>query len=331
MRLNGWAISVLVLSSSAASAEDRCSGRGGSLGCFDATPLWGPAEPSPFRWLARGGVLGLSEFAGTVGLRQASAPADLVVTSPDPAGKLVPVVRQSMLVHARVAAGLGRSFDLTLAAKLAVDQSGSGPDALSSQAPTELAHTAFGDPGLSLRKSLPWLQPRLASSARLELSLPVGNERGFVAERAVTGAAAWNGFYTLGSVSFVADTGLRLSRSTRFGDVKLGSHWFVGVGIDYAPVELDLLHVSIEALARPMLVGAPSQVDGTRGADWVMPTEWLLSLSCRPSRLDFWLAAGAGTALPLSHRSAADRRTDTWFVPPSSPRWQWIVSAAFRH
>lgn len=322
---------VLVFSSSAASAKDQCSGSSGSLGCFDATPLSGPAEPSPFRWLARGGVLRFAEFAGTVGLRQASAPADLMVNSPDPTGKLVRVVRQSTLLHARVAAGLGKGFDLTLGAKLAVDQSGSGPDALSTQAPTPLTRTAFGDPGLSLRKSLPRIHPRLTSSVRLELSLPVGNERGYVADRAVAGAAAWNGFYTLGSVSFAADTGFRLSRSTRFGDVTMGSHWFLGVGVDYAPLKHDLLHVSIEALVRPMLVGFPIQPGAAGRADWVMPTDWLLSLSSRPSRLDFWLAVGAGTALPLSHRSGDDRRTDAWFIPPTSPRWQWIVSVAFRH
>lgn len=330
MRLNAWAVFVVVLSTSAASGEDRCSGSTSGLGCFDATPLPGPAEPSPFRWLARGGVLGSGEFAGTLMLRQASSPAELVITSPDPAGRLVPVVSQSTLVHGRFAAGLGYGFDLTLGAKFAVDQSGSGPDAVSTQVPTPLTRTAFGDPSLGLRKSLPTVHRLLDSSARLELSLPVGEEAGFVAERATHGAAAWNGYLSVGAVSFAVDTGLRLVRSTRFGDVRLGSHWFVGLGVDFAPFERDLLHVSIESLMRPMLVSAPNHADTNAHADWVMPAEWLLSLSSRPSRWDFWISAGAGTALPLSHRSSTDARGDAWFIAPSSSRWQWTVSVAFR-
>lgn len=331
MRLSPWALSTLLLSARAAYAEEICSGKDSGLGCFDAAPLPGPAEPSPFRWFARGSVLSLGDFAGTFVLRHLNSPAELVVASPDPAGKRVPVVRNSTQVHARFAVGFGGGVDLTLTTKVAVDQSGAGPEAMSTQAPAPLGRTALGDPRLSLRKSLPPLSFDAKWSVRLELSAPLGDERGFAGNRSFAGAGALNVYRGFGLISLVGDVGLEVSRSTRFGDVNLGSHLFLGLGVDAAPLDSDILHASLEVLLRPVLVDAPRPSDATAHADWVMPTDYLLSVSSRPLSSDLWFSLAAGGGLPLSRRDHGDARMDAWFVAPTSPRWQLLASVAVRN
>ncbi|HEY5961645.1 MAG TPA: hypothetical protein VIV60_34030, partial [Polyangiaceae bacterium] len=139
----------------------------------------------------------------------------------------------------------------------------------------------------------------------------------------MTEALGINAQWSDAGVSVVTDLGIRIASPVRFGDVRLGSHLFWGLGLDVAPLARDLLHFTLEAYLRPSLVTSPNLQDAVGHPDLVMPAEWLLSASCRPLPLDLWFSFGAGTALPLSRRSGGN---DGSFVAPSSPRAQLLFS-----
>ncbi len=310
------------------------------MGCFDAAPMPGPAEPSPFRWFGRGKVLELGHVAGTVVLRYASAPAELVAPSFEPSGRLIPIVRYTTRLDARLAFGLGRNVDVTLTQPLAISQAGSGPDALVSQSPPPLASSGFGDPRLSLRTNLPESLRFFDWAMRLEFAIPLGSERAYLGNRDKTEAIALNAHWSRFGLSLAMDLGVQVSRPTRIGDVTLGTHAFCGLGVDFAPLPNDLIHVSVEGLVRPNLAKAgeiPLPNDDNpnapppRSATWVMPTEWLASISSKPLEPQLWFSLGAGTALPLSHREGGSIRSDAWFIAPSTPRYQLLGSVAFRN
>jgi hypothetical protein len=318
----------ILLSTATVQAEELCTGTTSGMGCFDAAPMPGPAEPSPFRWFGRGKVLRYGQVASSVVLRYAVSPADLVAPGSDVEGRLVPVVRRTTRLDLRLAAGLGRNLDLTLTLPTAIHQTGSGPDALLSQAPEPLRSGGFGDPRLSARLQLPEALDQFAWAMRLELSVPLGDERAYVGSRSWTEALALNAQWSDSGVSVVSELGLRIAAPVRFGDVRLGSHLFWGLGLDVAPLARDLLHVTLEGYVRPSLQTSPTLESAVGHPSLVMPAEWMLSVSSRPLPAELWFSLGAGTALPLSHRSGSDNRVDASFVAPTSPRSQWLFSVA---
>jgi hypothetical protein len=326
-----WVAMVSMVSVPAAGAELACSGASSAMGCFDAAPLSGPAEPSPFHWFGRGQVLELGHIASTVVLRYASSPAELIAPSADPAGRLVPVVRHTTRLDLRLAIGLGRHVDLTLTQPTAINQAGSGPDALTTQSPPPLASSGFGDSTLSIRTRLPESLQTFAWAMRLEMTLPLGNERAYLGNRDLTEAIAVNAHWAESGFSLVTDLGLRVSRPTRFGDITLGTHAFWGLGVDYAPLQGDWLHVSLEGLIRPNLVRSPKLADSVGQPTWVMPAEWMASVSSRPLPFDLWFSFGGGTGVPLSHRDGSNARVDAAFIAPSTPRYQLLGAISVRY
>jgi hypothetical protein len=155
----------------------------------------------------------------------------------------------------------------------------------------------------------------------------------------MTEGVAINAHWSRFGLSLVTDVGVRVARPLRFGDVTFGTHAFWGLGIDYAPFSNDILHLTIESLVRPQLVNAWTLPKPNKGdsapppspADWVMPAEWLISVSSKPADPEFWFSLGAGMAMPLSHRAYSDARMDSWFIAPSTPRYQLVASLAARN
>lgn len=331
MRPIHWVAILSTFSLPALGEELPCSGASSGIGCFDAAPFQGPAEPSPFRWFGRGRVLLPSQVAGTIAVRHATRPAELVAPGSDPNGRLVPVVKQTTRLDLRIAVGLGRGLDLTLLQPFGLFQQGSGPDAITTQAPTRLLAAGIGDSMVSFRTRLPRLLQTFDWALRMELTLPIGSERAYLGNRDMAEAVAVNAHWSAGGLSIVSDAGIRVSRTTRFGDTNLGTHAFWGLGVDYAPLTDDLLHFSLEALLRPMLVASPNLADTKVHAEQIIPADWLGSVTSRPFSTDLWFSVGAGTALPRSRRSGGDARVDGHFIAPTSPRLQLIASLSLRH
>jgi hypothetical protein len=298
-------------------------------------PSQGPAEPTAFQSFAEGRVLGFAEKAFALNYQFTHRPLEIVAPSPDPAGRIVPILQASHRVELRAAAGLGRGIDATAALPIAISQSGAGSEAVSSQRPQAVEHAGVSDLRLSLRTALPRLVRDLDSSLRLEITLPTGSSRAYLGDRYLSDTLAANIGYSLGDFRFVGDFGFRNRKPQRFADVIVGTQLLVGVGVAYRAVREELLTIAVEMRAEPFLLPSPTPDKNTypypaSNVSLAMPAEWLVNISTRPGKHPLWFSTGAGTAVALSRRSAEDSHVDRSFVAPTSPRIRVALSAMYR-
>jgi hypothetical protein len=318
------------------SAQAACQESGASLGCVDAVPNQGPAEPSAFRWFAEGKVLPASRLALSLHYQFASKPIELVAPSADPIGRHISIVSRSHRTELRAATGLGAGVDVAVALPMSLNQAGAGSEALSTQAPKTIEQFGFGDLRLGLRTRLPKFADVFAWTLRFEVTLPTGDERSYLGEGSATETVATNVALSLGQVLIVGDLGAKVVKPRRVADVRLGSQLLTGLGVAYRVLSEDQLTVSTEGLLRPVLVDSPqlTSTDDTQTTfhtKRVLPAEWRVSVSSRPSSAPVWFSLGAGTALAFSSRNnggAEHGRVDQQFIAPTSPRFSITTSVS---
>ena len=282
----------------------------------------GPAEPGPFRTLSLGRTLPAGSFAVSANSWYIVRPAELAVSSPDPAGRTVNVVSRSTVIDWRAAFGIGSRLDLTLAAPVFVDIRGAGADAISTQKPAAFQGAALGDPRIGVRASLlPSNLREWRLMLRNEWTLPLGNNTHYAGDLSVTSTLATTGVWHDEGWSVALDIGVRSAPATRFGDVRLGTSAIFGLGFARDIITDNVLSVGLEAWANPVLIAAPTtDVPSNKGASAV-PAEWLANVQWHPEGLPCWFWLGAGSALPLSHRDTTNVPfADSNFVAPSTAR-----------
>ena len=282
----------------------------------------GPAEAGPFRTLSLGRTLTAESFALSANTWHIIRPAELAVSSPDPAGRSIYVVSHATVIDWRAAVGIGSHMDLTLAVPVFVDVRGAGADAVSTQKPAAIQGAAFGDPRVGVRSSL--LPPSIHDfrlMLRNEWTLPLGNETKYAGDVSFTSTLAVTGAYYHDGWSVALDVGARSAAPVRFGDLRLGTSALLGVGFARDIITDNVLSVGLEAWANPVLIPAPtSDVPSTNGAS-VVPAEWLMNVQWHPERQPCWFWLGGGSALPLSHRDIGNAPfADSSFIAPSSAR-----------
>lgn len=321
MPIHRAAAFALVILGLTGAAEASCDGSVTSAGCFDAVPLYGPSEPSP--WMGIGLTRGLpgKALAVSSGLAWADTPAELVAPSGARSGKRIPVVDHSLRFHLRFSGGLGYGVDVLGSLGAAVAQSGAGGEATSAQRPTALSAAGLVDPAVGLRLAIPISSPHLGWTVRATTTVPVGDEHAYLGKNSMEPSLASTLSYAQHGWFFAGDTGLTVARSVRFGDVRLGTHASVGVGVARALVGADTLTFGVEGKLRLMLVDQPSAEVGTTKTKTVMPSEWLTTVTWHLPRTIFWFSLGAGTAFPTSTRTSSESHADHSFMAPSSPRW----------
>ncbi|GEM_PF-3547866 len=309
--------------SSAAHAAD-CYGTHTLGGCFSTLGVTGPAEPGPFRTLSLGRALPYGSLAVSLSGWRVSQPAQLVVSSPDPAGRSVDVVSQATVVDLRTAFGIGRSIDLTLGMPVYTDVTGAGSDAIATQRPAALSGATLGDLRLGVRSSL--LRTTEDSVFRLmvrnEWTLPTGDPSSYAGEVGPTAVTALTSAVYAEGWSAALDVGYLAAPSVRFGDLRLGSAALLGFGFARDVIEPRVLTIGFEAWATRVLVDAPKTDVPTDAGTRAVPAQWMANVQFRPRTWAFWFWAGGGTALPLSSRStgATDSFADGSFVAPSAAR-----------
>jgi len=314
---------LILFASSVARAED-CYGTHSLGGCFAALGVTGPAEPGPFRTLSLGQTLPYGSIALNANAWRVSQPAQLVVSSADPAGRSVDVVSRAAVIDLRAAVGLGRALDLTLGLPIYADVTGAGSDAIATQKPAALSGAALGDVRFGVRASL--LRTSEDATFRLmlrnEWTLPTGDQSKYAGDVGPTSTFALTSAIDTDGWSAALDLGYRAAPAVRFGDVRLGSAAIFGFGLARDIIEHHVLSIGLEAWASRVLVDAPTTDVPSDKKAIAFPAEWLASVQLRPRAWSFWFWAGGGGALPLSSRdmAATDTFADTHFIAPSSAR-----------
>lgn len=317
-------LALLILSATGAASAEDCYGTHTLGGCFSSLGVAGPAEPGPFRTLSLARTLPYGSLATSLNGWYVSKPAELVVSSPDPAGRSIDVVSRALVVDLRAAFGIGRSLDLTLGLPVYADVNGAGSNAIASQKPTALSGSALGDLRMGVRSTLvgSTQDSVFRLMARNEWTLPTGDASMYAGEVGPTSTTALTGAVYVQGWSAALDIGYRAAPSVRFGDLRLGSAALFGLGIARDIIEPHVLTIGIEAWASSILVDAPTKDVPSQQQTVALPAEWMSNLQLKPRNWAFWFWAGAGSGLSLSSRTTETRDAfaDAHFISPSAAR-----------
>ncbi len=321
----------LVLASLALAAPlraepDPCSLRATLSPCFDADPVWLASGPSRFLTLPSPRALDAGALSLLAGAGVSVKPVTLVVPSPHPDGRVVPVLDLTSTITLAARYGLGRGIDVHAALPLVPYQSGTGVEGVTSQRAVRVRAVTLRDPRLGFSTAILGREPHaaLGLGTRLELTLPLGEAGALAGASGPTLAPAVAAELDVGRVALGLDLGLRLRRAVSFASVREGSELVAALGVGVSLLERPGLALALESFLRAPLASPPIGSGGDRN----LPAEWLASVRFRPSPDTAWSAElGAGSGLPLS-RARPDRDSGPT-LGVTAPRFRAL--AAFRY
>lgn len=334
-----FAACVASLSAALPALADECAPESGVSPCIDADSLWMAPDASRFFAIpsARAGVPGT--FTSGVAMTFLSHPVVLHAVSPDPAGRDIVVVDKRLDATILERYTATPRLDLHVALPLALYQSGSGVEGVTSQSAPPIARTAVRDPRVGAgyvlhQRAWDGGRRRVAIKARFELALPLGDRRALAGEPSIVGAPSLAFEARLGRLHGGALIGARLRETVAIAGSRVGDQAVAAVGANVDLLPHGLLSLGVEAWVLPMLVSQDHTLpDGTRVDNGVLaPSEWLASVSSSPTD-DLVLELGGGTALPLSseHRVAPDGSESTaGFAGLGSPAYRFAVAVRYQ-
>jgi hypothetical protein len=329
------ALLAVVLGSPLARAD--CDARTRLSPCFDADALWIPAAPSRFLSIPRSAAMASREFSVGFGVTYLSRPVVAKAMSPDPSGRTLLVVDDVVDASFAAAYAPARHVELGVVLPLALHRTGAGLTGISSQNGPPLVGTALRDVRLGVGHDLVLKQVegsryRFSAMSRLELALPTGNDDAFAGDRGPVLAPSFTLGLRAGPVSFGAQEGARLRRSSDFGGARLGTQLVTSVGVNVDVVGGGLFSISAEAWLLPNLLSTrrefPDGASVTAGAH--VPAEWLASAWLRVSPL--LIGLGGGTAIPLSSETRVSPEgvaSTEHFAAVTSPRFRFALTARY--
>jgi hypothetical protein len=264
-----------------------------------------------------------------------SRPVVLEALAPDPSGRSVLVVDDVVDASLSAAYSPAPHLDLGLVLPFALYRSGTGLSGVTSQGGPSVAPTVFRDLRIGASHDL-LLGGRAAGGlgfsavSRLELALPTGDETAFAGDRSPVLAPGIVFGIDDGLTRFEAMGGARLREPVDIGGATIGSQIVASVGISVEAIPHDVLSASIEAWALPNFLSTKRTLpDGsvvTSGAQ--VPAEWLASVTTKLSSVT--LAAGGGTAIPLSSETRVDPQgaeSTEHFAAVGTPRFRVFLTA----
>ncbi|MFC1641521.1 hypothetical protein ACFL5O_02355 [Myxococcota bacterium] len=238
----------------------------------------------------------------------------VIAPSPDPAGREIPVVRHCLNLTLLAAAGVTRGVEIALAAPFTLHQSGAGLGALLDQRGPVLAPRAVRDPrlGIGFARRYPRLLTRPGLSIRLDVSLPLGDERELAGDRSAVLAPQVAADLSLGRLHLGGTLGARLREPNEIANTRMGSQLWIALGASLELMERGLLSIAVESWMLPSLAQEPLALADEPGQEQRhMPAEWMASLSLAPRLSDALVfQLGAGTGLPLSSSPRPDGGTE---------------------
>ncbi|MEO6600051.1 MAG: hypothetical protein ABIQ16_09285 [Polyangiaceae bacterium] len=307
-----------------------CATPAGLSPCFDANSLWLPAGATRFMALPDTRSTAVRRPSFGVSSELVHRPVLLHASSPDSEGRdihLVDFVLDSSLF---AALGLIQDLELSLVAPFRVYQDGAGVGSLTSQAATEINHTAMRDPRIGLAYSLDeTLRARgLGLRLGLDASLPLGNEQVFSGERSLVILPSVTVGFQRSVLRASASLGLRLRRPVDFGGVRLGNQAFLALGVGVEVLAPGVLFVGIEAFGSPPLADSRAHTASPLvGELKLFPAEFLGSVHSSFGTAHWTLGLGAGTGIPLSSetRSIASGSSTTHFLGLTTPDFRSLL------
>ena len=295
---------------SAQAAEDACQPRDGLSTCFVADNLWPHAGTS--RWASQAPTETTAAESLAVSFFNAylHQPVGLRVPSPDPEGTTVYAVEHLLSSSLAMALGVTEDLQVSLVLPFALFQQGAGKaDVLGSE--DRLPRSALGD--LRFGATLAWLErdegaPGPGLSTRFGMTLPTGQDEGFLSSPSAVYAPGASFDYRLGDLTLGADLGLRLRRPVDFANIQIGSQLTASLGASYDLLSDGWLSVNLEAFSLVTLASQLAVVRATDGSTTTeesgpihAPAEWLLTAQTA-GLLDgrFRASLGGGSFIPTS-------------------------------
>jgi len=322
-----------MLSTSRARADD-CEPPAGFSPCIDSNALRLPPGRAHFFSIASPELTQPHSFEFGLGVSYFNRPVVLVVASPDPDGREVPVVKDVLDASFLWSYGALERLELTVAMPLTFYQRGSGIQALTSQSGDALSHATVRDPRVGVGVDfLPKPNPIYRAKARIELSLPTGDDQELAGERSFglspsIALEARAGRFYAGS-----EVGVRLRKQSVIAGARIGNQVLAAVGFGWIFVEPELLSVGAEAFILPTLASQDHvEPDGTRVEGGLLaPGEALLSLRSAPTpALSLELGGGIGLPLSSEERIEPDGSSDTeHFAGLTTPRFRLLLVARY--
>lgn len=264
--------------------------------CIHADELW--PHPGPGAFLAVGGGELTEAGAMSFGLFTSYSyrPIRLrVPTSGEPID--VDVVKDLVTLGFAYSFGLTEDWELGAVLPLTVHQSGSGIAPYASSRFEALTSMALRDPRLGIAYALVSRERSsnggIAAAARLDATIPVGNQDAFASESGPVFVPSMTADFRFGRWLVGAEAGIRARTSSRFVTARMGTQALVALGIG-AELWGEALRVGIQGFALPVLVSQPS-------GKALVPAEWMAELRTVPASGSSWaIALGGGSTLPLS-------------------------------
>lgn len=335
--LSGALLLALVTMAVPAKATD-CAPASGISSCVDANPLWMAAGQARFVSIASPQLTAEDTAAFGVGASYLRRPIALKVPSPDPEGREVAVVDHVVDASLLFGLGIAKRWEITTVMPMALHQTGAGADGATSQRGTPLDATAVRDPRVGVGYGL--LQqgdvsqiPGLAAKARLELSLPLGDEAAYAGEPGPVLAPSLALALELGRVTLGSEFGARIRQTTTLATARIGSQLFSALGVAVDILDGQLLGLGAEAWLAPMLASQDTQLrNGTRIEDALLvPAEWLFSIRSAPTPDDdVVVQLGAGMGIPMSTETrvspGGDRADPSHFLGVTTPAYRAVLT-----
>jgi len=295
---------------SALADEDACQPRDGLSTCFVADNLWPHAGGT--RWASQAPTETAAAESLAVSFFNAylHQPVGLRVPSPDPEGTTVYAVEHLWSSSLAMALGVTDGLQVSLVLPFALYEHGAGKaDVLGSE--DGLPRSALGD--LRFGATVAWLERDEADqgpglSTRFEMTLPTGQENGFLSSPSAVYAPGASFDYRIDDLTLGADLGVRLRRPVDFANIRIGNQLTASLGAGYDLLSDGWLSVNLEAFALVTLanqlaiVRAPDGSTTTEESGPIhAPAEWLLSARTA-GLLDgrFRASLGGGSFIPTA-------------------------------
>ena len=281
--------------------------------CIDADTFWPHAGPATFAFI--GGTD--TTAPGQIGLGLVTTylgrPVVLQIPSSDLAGNEIDAVHHLVDATFLWSYGLTGRAELTVALSTTAYRTGSGVSSLASQSPEALARTALRDSRVGAAYALLGRLPDRRTDpfglkARLELSLPTGDESSFAGDRSVVEIPSFAFDFRRGLFVAAAELGARLRQTSDLLGASVGPQLFAGLGAGVYVIRPEVLSVLLEAFALPTLSDQRREAYDATGQRRVelstgralVPSEWAASIRSAPfesAELSISLAAGGRLGL----------------------------------